>query len=29
MGNAYPIPTNEEVEGHKHGFSYKVIEEYP
>jgi hypothetical protein len=27
MGNAYPIPTSEEVEKHKHGFSYKIIED--
>jgi len=29
MGNAFPVPSNEEVEYHKHGFSYKVIEDYP
>jgi hypothetical protein len=27
MGNAYPIPSNEEVEKHKHGFSYEIIED--
>jgi hypothetical protein len=29
MGNAFPVPSNEEVEYHKQGFSYKVIEDYP
>ena len=27
MDNAYPVPSNEEIERHKHGFSYKVIED--
>jgi len=27
MGNAYPIPFNKEIEYHKQGFTYKVIED--
>jgi hypothetical protein len=27
MGNAYPIPFNSEIEYHKQGFTYKVIED--